>query len=137
MPAIIIMSIWKGLGFNMVIYLAALQGIPDQFYEAARIDGAGWWAQFRYITLPMVSPTTFFVLVMSIIGSFQVFDQAFIMTRGGPAEATMTMVYQIYVNAFRYFRMGYASAIAWLLFFIILGATLLQVRLQKRWVFYG
>jgi len=137
MPAIIIMSVWKGLGFNMVIYLAALQGIPEQLYEAARIDGAGWWAQFRHITLPMVSPTTFFVLIMSVIGSFQVFDQAYIMTRGGPAEATVTMVYQIYVNAFQYFRMGYASAIAWLLFFIILGASLFQIKFQKRWVFYG
>jgi multiple sugar transport system permease protein len=137
MPAIIIMSVWKGLGFNTVIYLAALQAVPEEYYEAARGDGANAWHRLRYLTVPMVSTSTFFILVNSLIGSFQVFDQVYMMTRGGPAEATTTMVYEIYLKGFRYFKMGYASSIAWLLFAIIFLFTLFQVRFQKRWVFSG
>lgn len=137
MPAVIIMSIWKGLGINMVLYLAALQGIPRHLYEAARIDGATKWQEIWHITIPMVSPTTLFILIMSIIGSFQVFDQAYIMTRGGPAGATTTIVYYIYKNAFEFFRLGYASSLAWSLFAIILVFTILQWVSAKGWVFYG
>ena len=89
MPSVIIMSVWHGMGYNMVIFLAGLQGIPVHLYEAAKIDGANWWSEFRHITLPMLSPTTFFILIISIIGSFQVFGQIYMMTRGGPANATM------------------------------------------------
>jgi len=136
MPALIIMAVWKNLGFNMVIFLAGLQGIPAQLYEAASIDGANGWHRFRYITVPMLAPTTFFVLVISVIGSFQVFDLAFVLTKGGPGEATNTMVMYIYNQAFQFFHMGYAAAIAWVLFGIIFVITLVQTQLQKRWVHY-
>lgn len=136
MPALIIVSIWQGIGFNMVIFLAGLQGIPEQLYEAAHIDGANRWKQFWKITLPMLSPTTFFVLVMTTIGSFQVFDLAMIMTEGGPANATNTLVYHIYRNAFQFFHMGYAAALAWVLFIIVFAITLFQFRKQDTWVNY-
>lgn len=136
MPAIIIMSVWKGLGYNMVLYLAGLQGIPQHLYEAADIDGATGWHKFWNITLPLLTPTTFFIVIISIIGSFQIFEQAYIMTQGGPARATVTTVYYIYENGFQWFRMGYASAVAWVLFALILVVTLVQWRFQDRWVFY-
>jgi multiple sugar transport system permease protein len=136
MPALIIMAVWKSLGFNMVIFLAGLQGISAQLYEAASIDGANRWHRFRYITVPMLAPTTFFVLIISVIGSFQVFDLAFVLTRGGPGDATNTMVMYIYNQAFQFFHMGYAAAIAWVLFAIIFLITLLQTQLQRRWVHY-
>lgn len=136
MFAIIIMSIWKSTGFNMVIYLAGLNGIPDSLYEAAQIDGANDWQRFRFITLPLLSPTTFFALAVSLIGSFQVFDQIYIMTRGGPADATRTLVYYIYETGFQYFRMGKASAAAWILFLIVFATTILQFRYQGEWVHY-
>ncbi len=134
--SIIIMSIWQQVGYSMVLFLAGLQGVPQQLYEAAEIDGAGSWGRFVYITLPMLSPTTFFILIIGIINSFQVFDQALIMTQGGPANATNTIVYHIYRNAFQFFKMGYASAMAWVLFAIIFVVTLLQFRVQRRWVNY-
>ncbi|MBV7335451.1 sugar ABC transporter permease [Chloroflexi bacterium TSY] len=136
MPAIIFMSVWKGLGYNMVLFLAGLQGIPSHLYEAAEIDGATSWHKFRNVTLPLLTPTTFFVLIMSIIGSFQVFEQAYIMTRGGPARSTITTVYYIYENGFEWYKMGYASAVAWVLFALILIVTLVQWLYQDRWVFY-
>jgi len=136
MPAVIIMSIWKGLGYNMIIFLAGLQGIPQHLYEAAAVDGASAWRRFWAITLPLLSPTTFFVLVMSLIGSFQVFGQVYMMTQGGPADATSTIVYYIFQNAFQYFKMGYASAQAWLLFAMIFVFTLIQFRMQQEWVHY-
>ncbi len=136
MPAIIIMSVWKGLGYNMVLYLAGLQGISRHFYEAAEIDGANGWDKFRHITLPLLTPTTFFIVVISIIGSFQIFEQAYIMTQGGPARATVTTVYYIYENGFQWYKMGYASAVAWALFALIMLVTLIQWRYQDRWVFY-
>lgn len=137
MPAIIITSIWKDLGFVMVIYLAGLQGISSTYYEAAEIDGASSLQKFWYITLPLLNPTTFFVLIISLINSFQVFDQVMIMTGGGPAGATSVLVERIYNHAFRYFEMGYASAISWVLFLLIFIVTALQMKYQKRWVDYG
>lgn len=136
MPAIIFMSVWKSMGYNMVLFLAGLQGIPRHLYEAAEIDGASSQRQFWRITLPLLTPTTFFVLIMSIIGSFQVFEQAYIMTQGGPVRSTVTTVYYIYENGFQWHKMGYASSVAWALFAMILAVTLVQWRLQDRWVFY-
>ena len=136
MPAIILMSAWKGLGYNMVLYLAGLQSISRTFYEAAEIDGASSWQKFWYVTLPLLTPTTFFVTIISIIASFQVFEQAYIMTAGGPARSTVTTVYYIYANGFQRYNMGYASAIAWVLFALILAVTLIQWKYQDRWVFY-
>jgi multiple sugar transport system permease protein len=136
MPALILLGIWQGLGFQMVIFLAGLQGIPSHLYEAAAIDGAGWWARFRHITLPLISPTTFFVLIVSVIGSYQVFDQAVVLTEGGPGYATTTLVYYIYTYAFQFFKMGYAAAIAWILFAIVFLLTVTQFRVQARWVHY-
>lgn len=137
MPAIILTSVWKDLGFVMVIYLAGLQGISKSYYEAADMDGASSWRKFWHITLPLLAPTTFFVTVISLINSFQVFDQVMIMTEGGPAGSTSVIVERIYNHAFRYFEMGYASAISWVLFFIIFAITLLQIRIQKRMVGHG
>jgi multiple sugar transport system permease protein len=136
MVSIAILSIWWGLGYNMVIFLAGLQGISSSYYEAADIDGASKFQKFRHITLPMLSPTTFFVTIMAIISSFQVFDQAFVMTGGGPGKASYTLVYHIYDNAFVDFKFGASSAAAMILFVIILIFTLVQFRLQKRWVHY-
>jgi multiple sugar transport system permease protein len=136
MPAIIIMSIWQQIGFSMVLFLAGLQGVPVHLYEAAKIDGASSWQRFIYITVPLLSSTTFFVLVISVINSFQVFDQAFIMTEGGPANATNTLVFNIYRYAFQFFQMGYAAAMAWVLFAIIFVVTVIQFRYQRQWVHY-
>lgn len=136
MPAIILMSVWKGLGYNMVLFLAGLQGIPPELREAARIDGAGRWKEFVNITLPMLSPTTFFVLVISVISSFQVFDQTWVLTKGGPQEATITLVYYVYQTGFQQLRMGYASAIAYVLFFMTLIVVMIQWISQRRWVYY-
>lgn len=136
MPAIIITSVWKDIGFVMVMFLAGLQGIPQEYHEAAAIDGAGGWQRFRRITLPLLSPTTFFALIISLINSFQVFDQVWVMTEGGPAGATSVLVEQIVKNAFSYSRMGYAATLSWVLFLLVFTATLIQMRLQKRWVTY-
>lgn len=136
MPAIVFTSVWKDLGFVAVLYLAGLQGIPDEYYEAASLDGAGPWARFRRITLPLLTPTTFFVLIISLINSFQVFDQIYIMTGGGPVGATTVLVQQIYKNAFDYGKMGYASAMSWVLFALVFLATWLQMRGQRQWVHY-
>jgi multiple sugar transport system permease protein len=136
MPAIIFMSIWKNLGYNMVLFLAGLQGIADHYYEAAEIDGASKTQQFFFITLPLLTPTIFFVFIMSLIGSFQVFQQALIMSEGGPANATNTIVLYLYQNGFLYLKMGYASAMAYILFGIIMLITLIQFMSQKKWVHY-
>jgi multiple sugar transport system permease protein len=136
MPAVILMTSWKSMGYYAVIFLAGLQGIPGHLYEAADIDGANSWQKFWKITLPLLSPTMFFVLVISIIQAFQVFGQIFIMTRGGPANSTSTIVFFIYNNAFVWFRMGYAAAASWVLFAIIFAVTIVQTRWQKRWVHY-
>ena len=136
MPAVIIMSIWRGLGYNMVLFLAGLQGIPDVYYEASKLDGAGRWRTFRHIVLPLLSPTTFFVVLMSIIGSFQVFEATYIMTGGGPYFSTETMVLLIFYQGFQWFRMGYASALAYILFAIIMFFTGIQMRLERLFVHY-
>lgn len=136
MPAIIMTSVWKDTGFVLVMFLSGLQQISEDFYEASNIDGASAWQQFVKITLPLLAPTTFFVLLISLINSFQVFSQVWIMTEGGPAGSTSVMVELIYKNAFRYFKMGYASALSWILFAIIFIFTIIQNKLQKRWVGY-
>jgi multiple sugar transport system permease protein len=136
MPGIVLASVWKDAGFFALIFLGALKGINHEYYEAAQIDGASPWKRFRHITLPLVSPTTFFVTITSIINSFQVFAQVQIMTYGGPAGATQVIMERIYKYAFQFFKMGYASALSWVLFVIILIITVIQWRLQKRWVFY-
>lgn len=135
MPAMILMSLWT-LGAGMVIYLAGLQGIPQDYYEAAEIDGAGRWAKLWSITIPLMSPVIFFTLIIGIIGSFQVFTAGFLLTDGGPQNATLFYTLYIYRNAFRYFEMGYAAALAWVLFFIILVLTLLVVRYLGARVYY-
>ncbi len=137
MPSIILASAWKDLGFVMVILLAGLQAIPQELMDAAKVDGAGWWRRLRSITLPLLSPSTFFVVVISLINGFQVFDQVYAMTGGGPGGATQVVVQQIYDLTFRYGRAGEASALSWLLFIVILAVTLVQVRGQRRWVTYG
>jgi multiple sugar transport system permease protein len=136
MLAVVIMLIWGGAGYGMVIFLAGLENIPRVYYEAAEIDGAGRLARFRYITLPLLTPTLFFIIVTSIIGSLQVFEPFYVMTKGGPSNTTRTIVYYIYDDAFRNARMGYATAMAWVLVLITISFTLLQFRLQKRWVHY-
>ena len=135
LPAIVIMSLW-GLGRSMVIYLAGLQGVPAHLYEAAALDGASAWQQFWAITLPLLTPTIFFNLVLSIIGTAQTFTQAFVATNGGPLNATLFYVLYLYRQAFQMFRMGYASALAWALFVIVLALTLLVVRSGRSWVYY-
>lgn len=134
-PSFIIMSFWT-IGGQMVILLAGLKGIPQQLYEAAAIDGANTWHRFWSVTLPMLTPALFFNLIIAIIGAFQVFTQAYIMTEGGPNYATLFYLLYLYRMAFENFRMGYASAMAWVLFVIILFFTLIQFRLSDRWVFY-
>jgi multiple sugar transport system permease protein len=126
MPAIIVVAVWKSVGFAMLIYLAGLQGIPTHFYEAAKVDGANAWARFRSITWPLLLPTTFFLLVTEIIGSSQVFDVVFVMTGGGPIQATRVIVFYLYQYAFQFFKLGFASAVAWVLFVFILLITLAQ-----------
>ena len=136
MPAIILTSVWKDTGFIMVLFLSSLQSIPQEYYEAAALDGANGWAKFRYITLPLLSPAVFFTLIISLINSFQVFDQVWIMTQGGPAGSTSVLVEQIVNNSFRYGRMGYAATLSWVLFLIVFAVTIFQTRMQKNWVAY-
>lgn len=133
-PSVILASAWKDLGFVMVILLAGLQSIPAEVQEAARVDGANAWQRFRWITLPLLSPSTFFVLVISLVNGFQVFDQVFVMTGGGPAGSSQVVVGQIYDLTFRYGRAGEASALSWLLFVVILAITAVQLRGQRKWV---
>lgn len=136
MPSIIAMAVWQGLGYNMVIFLAGLQGIDRTYYEAATMDGANSWRGFWHITLPLLSPTTFFVAIIGLIGGFQVFVPMFVMTAGGPGNASMSVVQYIFDNGFRYLHMGLASGAAWVLFAVVFVFTLLQIRLQGRWVHY-
>lgn len=134
-PALIVMSFWS-IGGQMVILLAGLKGIPVELYEAASIDGANWWGRFWRITLPLLTPALFFNLIIAIIGAFQVFTQAYIMTEGGPNYSTLFYLLYLFRAAFENFRMGYASAMAWVLFIIVLLFTILQFALSDRWVFY-
>jgi multiple sugar transport system permease protein len=137
-PAVVLLTVWKNVGFTMVIYLAALQGVPQDLYEAATVDGAGAGARFRHVTLPLISPTSFFLLVIQMIGAFQLFSEPFVMTRGegGPAHATKSLVFYIWESGCKYGQMGKASAVAWVLFGFIFICTFVQNRLQRRWVYY-
>ncbi len=137
LPSIIAMSVWQGLPANVIIFLAGLQGIPAEYYDAASVDGAGHWGRFRKITLPLLTPSMFFTGVLALIGAFQVFDQVYVMANPGkPGQATITLVYFIYEAGFRNFKMGYASAASWIMFLIVAVATLVYFRTQDRWVHY-
>lgn len=131
MPAIILMAVWKNFGYNMLIFIAGLQNIPDDLYEAAHLDGASWWQQFTDITLPMLKPTTVFVVMITVIGYFQLFAEPYVMTQGGPLNATTSIVLLMYEQGFRWWNMGYAAAIAFVLFAIILIFTIIQMVLQR------
>ena len=136
MPAIVAMSIWQGLGVNVIIFLAALQAIPFELLDAASVDGAGRWARFRLRHPAAADPGIFFTGVLSLIGSFQVFDQVFVLVKPRPTDATITVVYFIYENGFKFFKMGYASAASWVLFLIVALFTAIYFWSQNRWVHY-
>ena len=138
LPSLIIMALWGTVGGGqMVIFLAGLQGVPQELYEAVEIDGGGPWFKFRHVTLPMISPTMFFNLILGIIGALRVFTVAYVSTEGGPAYATWFYILHLYTQAFKYFNMGYASALAWIFFIILIAFTYLQVRASRHWVFYA
>jgi len=132
MPAIILMAVWKNFGYNMIIFIAGLQNIPEELYEAASIDGAGKVQQFTTITLPMLAPTTLFISIITMIGYFQLFAEPYVMTQGGPLNSTLSIVLLMYQQGFRWWNMGYSAALAFVLFAFILAGSLLQSRLQKR-----
>ncbi|MBM4457520.1 MAG: sugar ABC transporter permease [Chloroflexi bacterium] len=134
-PAFILMSVW-GVGGTVVIFLAGLQGVPRSLYEAAEIDGANTLQRFRHVTIPMMTPVIFFNMIVGIIGSFQVFTSAYVMTQGGPRDATLFYVLYLFKQGFKLLRMGYAAAMAWILFVIIIVLTLIQLRLSRKWVYY-
>lgn len=135
MPAVIVTSVLKNVGLNMVLFIAAIQQVSRSLYEAAELDGAGKTRSFFNVTLPMITPTVFLTVVMTVIGSLKVFGQIYVMTQGGPSNSTKVLVYYIWEKAFKLFQMGYASALAFVLFFVVLILTLLQWQLRKRWVF--
>ncbi len=132
MPSIILLSVWKNFGYNMLVFLAGLASIPEELYEAAALDGAGAWHRFRHITLPMLGPTFVFVGVVTMIASFQIFSEPYVMTQGGPLKSTTTLVLLMYEQGFRWWRLGLSAAIAVVLFLLTLGGTLIQLRLQRR-----
>jgi multiple sugar transport system permease protein len=131
MPAIVLLNVWKKFGYNMLILLAGLRAIPDELYEAAALDGAGWWARLRNVTIPGLAPTLLFVSIMTMIEQFQLFAEPYVMTQGGPLKSTTSIVLLMYEEGFRWWRMGYAAAIAFVLFVIMLIATVIQLRLQR------
>lgn len=132
--SVVVVRIWKGVGYNMMVFLAGLQSISQELYEVAALDGASDWARFRYITLPLLKPTAFYIFVMACISSFQVFGEIYVMTRGGPAGATRTLIYLIYEEAFQYTKMGYASALAFVLFLFVAGIALFNLLFVNRFV---
>jgi multiple sugar transport system permease protein len=132
MPAIILMAVWKNFGYNMIIFIAGLQNVPRELYEAASIDGASPWQQFKAITLPMLAPTTLFIAVITMIGYFQLFAEPYVMTQGGPLNNTLSIVLYMYQQGFRWWNMGYSAALAFVLFAFILVGSLIQSRIQKR-----
>lgn len=136
LPSLIAMYIWQNLGYNMIVYISGLTSISTELYEAAEVDGAGPVKKFFHITVPMIAPTTFFLLIMGIINSFKVFDQVQVLTQGGPGSSTAVLALYIYRQAFRFYNMGYASASAWVMFLIIFAVTLIQMRGQRKWVTY-
>lgn len=131
MPAIILMAVWKNFGYNMIIFIAGLQNIPEDLYEAANIEGASAWQQFKHITIPLLAPTTLFISIITMIGYFQLFAEPYIMTQGGPLNSTLSIVLYMYQEGFRWWNMGYSSALAFILFFIILVISLIQLKVQK------
>jgi len=131
MPAIILMAVWKNFGYNMVIFIAGLQNIPADLYEAAEMEGASGWQQFKNITMPMLAPTTLFISIITLIGYFQLFAEPYVMTQGGPLNKTLSIVLYMYQEGFRWWNMGYSAALAFILFFIILIFTLIQLKVQK------
>ncbi|HET9627373.1 MAG TPA: sugar ABC transporter permease [Kofleriaceae bacterium] len=133
MPAMIVFAVWKNFGYNMIIFIAGLQSIPGELYEAARIDGAGRVARFRHITLPALAPTLLLVTILTMVGYFQLFAEPYVMTRGGPAQSTTSVLYFMYEEGFKWWNLGYASAVAFVLFAIMLAGTLLQLALARRW----
>lgn len=135
-PTIMAFQIWQTLGYNVVVFLAGLKGIPNELYEAATIDGASEWQKFRFVTIPMISPTTFFLSTMGFVASFKVFDSVKVLTGGGPGNVTTVIAFYIYREAFKFYRMGTADAAAWLMFILIFAVTLIQMRKQKDWVVY-
>ena len=137
LPALIVVGIWKGIGFSTVVFLAALQGVSKELREAAAVDGAGVWRSFWHVSLPAISPVTYFLLVTGVIDSFQTFDLVAVMTGGGPANATELYVFYLYQEAFHYYRVGYASAVAVLFLAVMVGFTWVQTRVARRWVHYG
>jgi len=138
LPAVIIISLWASLGGNtMLIFLAGLQGVPQELMEASEIDGAGTWSKFRNVTLPMISPTLLFNMILGVIGALKVFTLAFVATQGGPSYATWFYALHIYQQAFAYFRMGYGAALAWIFVLVLLAFTFLQLYFSKRWVYYA
>jgi multiple sugar transport system permease protein len=136
MAAVILLRVWKNVGYNMILFLAGLQAIPQDLYESASLDGATGRQAFWRITLPMITPTLFFVLMITLINAFQVFDAVYLLTQGGPDHATEVMVYWMFKNAFEFYKIGPASAIAYILFVMILLLTLIQWQLRKRWVLH-
>ena len=132
--SVVVVRLWKGVGYNMMVFLAGLQSIPKELYEAAQLDGASSWKSFRYVTLPLLKPTAFYIFVMACISSFQVFGEIYVMTRGGPAGATRTLIYLIYEEAFQYTKMGYASALAFVLFLLVAGIALFNLLVVNRFV---
>ncbi len=136
MPTIIGLTVWKGMGYYMIVYLAALQGVPKELYEAAALDGASGWQQFRNVTWPNVTPTTFFILMMLLVSAFKTYDTMYITTQGGPGEATKVLAYHIYNSAFVSSKFGYASALSMVLFVIVMVVTLIQFKGEKRFTNY-
>ena len=135
-PALVLMGLWSIGGGRMLVFLAALQGIPQHLYEAVDLDGGGWWSKFRHVTLPMISPVLFLWTVLEVIFSFQIFTEAYVMTKGGPLDSTLFYNLYLYFKAFDDFQMGYASALAWLLLVLTLAVTLIQFKIGKHWVYY-
>ncbi len=132
MPAIVLLSVWKNFGYNMIILLAGLQAIPDDLYEAAQMDGAGWWAVFRHVTIPSLAPMLLMVSILTMAGHFQIFAEPYVMTQGGPAERTVTVLYLMYENGFKWWSLGSASAVAFVLFLFMLAFSVLQARVGRR-----
>jgi multiple sugar transport system permease protein len=137
MLSLVILSVWRWTGYYAIIVLAGLQSVPVSLYDAAKIDGANRWQTLRNVTLPMLSPTIFFVMVMAVISSFQVFEQMWVMTKGGPNDATISVAMFLYIQGFQFLNMGYASAVAWVLFIIIFALSVINWRVRRRWVFEG
>lgn len=136
MASVIVVQLFKNVGLNMVLFLAALQGVPAELYEAARIDGASAWARFRRVTVPLISPTILLTMILTIVGSLQVFAQIAVLTQGGPETSTTVLVYYLYQQAFQFHHFGYGATLSLLLFFIVLVLTVVQWRMRRRWVFH-